>query len=192
VRWRTIENMRLKQKVLELEDAGDRAAIALLQGRGPITKVRPIELRQAVWYLRAAYIHERGSENVPAVQQRQAPQPPNLSKAQQRVAVRAAELAEGEARVQSLSVPEAVDLLIAAEDAERSRAQRQADARAADLAARGNYRRGIMPSPRYPGHEVRIQVGPNGPGPVTVRPRVTPERIARGEQRPASSDEAAA
>jgi hypothetical protein len=193
LRWQTIHNVRLKQQVLELEDAGDRAAVALIEGRSQLTKVRPIELRQSVWYLQSAYRIEQANAQVPAILQRQASQPPDLSSVKRRISGRVDKIAEGEARVQSLCVPEAVDLLIAAKEAARTREQRQSAALAADRAARQNRRQGKTPSPASAGLAFRVESTAGRPAVTEIQPQLTPEQIACGETRtpPAAAGEAA-
>jgi hypothetical protein len=186
-RWAWISNNRLELENLKLQDAGDRMVLAVVgeaQDRRQVTRLRPLELRSALGYLRSKYITEMSQQQFPrsAVCRQQSASPPDLRPVRNRIKVREAKLKEGEALVQSLAVPEIVSSRMAAEEATRSRKQIEDDALAADRAARENARQGRTASPSSPGLALQVQVSANGDRSVQhVRAPLTPEQIARGE-----------
>jgi hypothetical protein len=200
-----IGNYRIRQRHLEHQIATDNAIMALMgertQPHRPFQTV-PRELREAVNYLaarprdaearaeaaeaikrgtatdaqrRAVARHRRGRDLPPQ-------KGPAVEPVKARRAKRQAEHAEMEAMVQSLASPGDVERAMKADEATRTRRERQDAAMKADQAARERMRRGLSPTAEQPEHTITVGMKPNGDNDVrSGRGRATPDQIARGE-----------
>lgn len=201
LRWAWVANYRLRQRALALQIATDNATLALLgersQPSGPYQRT-PQELRAAVAFLnRKLHDAESRAEAAEAVKpgkatdaQRRtlrradaapAASPPDMKPIKARREARRAEYAEMEATIQSLATPGDVERAKAAEEATRTRRERQDAATAADKEARERNRRGQTPTAEKPGQTFQVGMKPNGEREVSTRQgSLTPEQIARG------------
>lgn len=191
LRWAWIANKRLHQRNLDQQIATDRVTLELMGERGDQRDGKPY--RAVPQDLRSALAHVRG--RLAEARRASHPQPPGaavrapgvpggpaIAPIKARLAAREAEHVALKAQIESLATPSDIEQAMKAEDAERTKRERQDAATAADRDARDRVRRGMSATTPEPGQTIRLGIKPNGERDVrTGRGRPTPEQIARGE-----------
>ena len=113
------------------------------------------------------------------------PVAPDVAGVRRRLELRRRELTKLEAEVQTLAAPDAIDLAIAADEAERSYSQQRDAAHAADREARDRRRAGRQPTAPNAGMAFELALRATGARDVRqVRASPTPEQIAAGHSEP--------
>lgn len=207
VRWSYVYAKRVQQRELEARIAMDTVTLALIGARDAPGGLRSAtaELRAALAFhqhrLRLAEERATAAEAVKdgtatdaqrralvRFQRGRQPAPPKALAVEPIKARRealAAERAELEAEIKSLSTAEHIVAAMKTEEVEgarRARREIQDAARKADQAAREWVRAGRPPTAREREHRIRLGVTPSGENDVrTGRGPLMPEQIARGE-----------
>jgi len=190
LRWAWIASKRLEQRNLDQQIATDRAILEIMGERGDHRDWKPY--RAVPQDLKSAMAHVRGrlaeagrasrpqppgaATRAPAV-----PSGPAIAPIKARLAAREAERAALSAEIESLATPGDIEQAMKAEDAERTKRERQDAATAADREARDRVRRGLSATTPEAGQTIRLGVKPNGDRDMSTRPgSPTPEQIAQG------------
>jgi len=189
-----VDGKRVQQEILKRDLALDEATLALvgdprdreaqMRLRAPVSQEFKAALRYARARLAATAAADRPQPPKARVRQAAAPvAPPDVAGVRRRLELRRSEIAKLEAQIQQLASPDAIDLAVAAEQAERSFCELRAAVHEADRVARDRRRAGRKPTASGPDIGLAVAFHPNGEGDVGQTRTLTPEQIAQGQQR---------
>lgn len=196
-RWAWVAGKRAQQDVLTREQIVDTAVLVIVgepEDRALAVGTRPVELRQAVSYVRGrlAEVHASSRPQPASAKHRRpaAAKKPDVAPVRRRRERRAAEIKALEAEIQQLANPDDAAAAMAVEEAGRHARSVRQSALDADQAARERARRGRPATARTEGTPIEIAFKADGSRDVRRGTRrVSPEEIAQGGPQSAAREQ---